>query len=242
MLSSSVFEFPKSRSVFADRQLSPYEIVDELPDVPALPETLLAMELQLRESSVDLSGISASVLSDLGATIQILRLAGREYGDSEDRPIRIEDCICDLGLDACIEAASSGTRVRGVRNRAMFELWTHSREIAQGCKFLAEEQPGHFNSCEAYLVGLLHGIGGLPGVLGWDRSDLAVGRSYAALEMAEIWAFPEFLKEFFRESCMPEARPRWARLLDTTHELAMDSWAVCPMSEIVAPTAAFVQG
>ena len=51
--------------------------VDDLPGVPALAATLLKMELELHESSTDLRGFSEAVLGDVGATIQILRLAGR---------------------------------------------------------------------------------------------------------------------------------------------------------------------
>ena len=55
---------------------------DPLPAVPVMPETLLLLDLVAQEPTVDLRGMSQLVLDDMGATLQILRLAGREYGNS----------------------------------------------------------------------------------------------------------------------------------------------------------------
>jgi len=74
------------------------------PAIPIMQETLLLLDLAVQESSVDLREISQLVLDDLGATLQILRLAGREYANSHDRPLRIEDCISALGVNACMQA------------------------------------------------------------------------------------------------------------------------------------------
>jgi len=238
VLNPSVFEFPTGRSIFAEGQPFQYEFADELPNVPALPETLLAMDLQLRSCPVDLCGVADAVLADLGATLQILRLAGREYGNADDRPTRIEDCICDLGLNACLEAAANGIVRRAPYSQAIVELWTHSREIAQYCRLLAELELGAFRPQEAYLAGLLHGIGALPEILGWDRCEFPSDPARAARRMAERWRFPAFLKDFFREACMPGNRSRWARLLDDAHQLTMDSWAHCPLGDAGLPAAA----
>ncbi len=62
------------------------DLVREFPDVPVLSETLLLMELKIRDRAVDLTEISHLVLSDLGAVLQIMRLAGREDGSAESRP------------------------------------------------------------------------------------------------------------------------------------------------------------
>ena len=58
-----------------------------------MPETLLLMDLGALEKPVDLEEITQVVLSDPGATIQVLRLAGRERALGEEREARIEDCI-----------------------------------------------------------------------------------------------------------------------------------------------------
>ena len=224
VLNTSVFEFPASRSALAF-QLGH---VDDLPGVPALPETLLAMEFQLQEFSIDLCAISGIVLGDLGATIQILRLAGREYGDAEGRPVRIEDCICDLGPKACLRAAAGGTMVNGIRQRAVLQMWEHSREIAHICKLIAEETPGFINPHQAYMAGLLHGIGELPAVLGWERSAAANYRPFSAVDLAERWSFPAFLKEFFHAVNKPGWNSQWSKLMSTAHRFATETSTHCP--------------
>jgi hypothetical protein len=229
VLNTSVFEFPADRSVFAFQ----LDLVDDLPGVPALPETLLAMEFQLQEFSVDLRAVSEIVLGDLGATIQVLRLAGREYGDSDGRPVRIEDCISDLGLKACLRAAAAGTMAWGVRQRAVVEMWEHSREIAHTCRLIAEETPGFINPHQAYMAGLLHGIGALPALLGWER-NAAYYRPFSAVELAERWAFPAFLKEFFHTVSKPGWNSQWSKLMSTAHRFA-ESSAYCPLVSAPAP-------
>jgi hypothetical protein len=224
---TGLVEFPAGNATTEDRQFS-YEIADDLPSVPVLPETLLSMELQLRENSVDLRNFSAAVLGDLGATIQILRLAGQEYG-AEGGPIRIEDCISDFGPSTCLEAAASGTLVRGVAQRADYEIWTHSREIAKSFRSLAEEMPGTINPDQAYIAGLLHAMGALPAVLGWRWHGIAGNRTLSALKLAEQWLFPGYLKDFFCEALIPGFNPHWTEVLSAAHRLANGSWARCPL-------------
>ena len=67
------------------------------PAIPIMQETLLLLDLAAQESSVDLREMSQLVLDDLGATLQILRLAGREYDNSHDRPLRN---ICKVAVPA----------------------------------------------------------------------------------------------------------------------------------------------
>jgi HDOD domain len=238
VLKTSVLEFPAGNVLSAPRCFQ-YEIADELPDVPALPETLLTMEFQLQENSVDLRGFTEVVLGDLGATIQILRMAGREYGSADDCPVRIEDCISDLGLTACVNAAARGTFARGPHQRADFEIWTHSREIAQYCRMLAEEMPASMHSesinpDQAYIAGLLHGIGALPDFLGWQSPDVTGNRMLSALKLAEQWCFPRYLKDFFCENLLPGYSPNWSQLLAAAHRLDKASWARCPLDRVTA--------
>lgn len=93
MPNASVFGIPASRNSLAQVPQFPLDALDDLPDVPALPETLLQMELRLHEFSIDLHELSQLVLSDLGATLQIMRLAARESSAPDAHPARIEDCI-----------------------------------------------------------------------------------------------------------------------------------------------------
>ena len=228
VLNASVYEFP-GRILVAEPQPFGLELTEELPDIPARPETLLAMEFQLRERSVDLAEISSCILDDLGATIQILRLAGAEYGNSEGRPVRIEDCIADLGLRACLRAAASRTPVTRALG-AFLDFQSHSREIARFSMRIAEGAPHLANPSEAYLAGFLHGIGALPDLLGWHRNDLPANSGLAAVRIAERWALPGFLQACLRELLASGKSGRWAAIVCTAHRLAKGPRACCPLA------------
>lgn len=211
------------------------EPADDLPDVPALPETLLQMELQLHEFSVDLHEISQLVLTDVGATLQILRLAARESEDAAGQPARIEDCISFLGLEACLRAAGRRTVLSEGRHRGVIELWAHGREIAQLCRKLAGASDGSTHPEAAYLIGLAHVVGVLPGILGWHWPENAAS-SWAdkGQRLAEVWSLPRCLQEFFAEVRTPDAKGGWIGIVQKAHSMARVSpW--CPMCEVVGP-------
>lgn len=229
MLTTRVFEFPSGQFLFAKQEPFRIGACDDLPAVPALPETLLAMELQLHNQAIDLRAVSEAVRADLGATIQILRLAGRERGDYGDASIRIEDCIAELGLEACLTAASSGTFAKGALDRPVLEMWAHAREIAQACWLLADEAQGIIHPYEAYLAGLLHSMGSLPRFLRWSKNGLGSDEQLNAMRMAERWRFPAALADFFTEVKIPGKNPQLSKIVADAHQLIGDNSAPCPM-------------
>lgn len=204
--------------------------VDDLPGVPVLAATLLKMELELHESSTDLRAFSEVVLGDMGATIQILRIVGREYGAASDRPARVEDCISALGPRACLNATASGPFIRGIRQRASVEMWAHARETAQYFKLLAAQSSSSIHPDQAYLAGLLHSLGALPAVLDWGGCGISGGPARVALEMAELWHLPRYVREFFSEVLMPGHSPEWSQFITIGHHPAKESWAECPLT------------
>jgi HD-like signal output (HDOD) protein len=233
VLTSCVIEIRTERSSFAERTFQP-ELVDDLPDVPVLPETLLLMDLKIHEFSVDLHEMSQLVLSDLGATLQILRLAAREYGDANDRPSRIEDCISALGLQACLKAAFRSTIGTHTRHRTVIETWVHSREVAQHAKSLAEETTGSIRPDHAWMAGLLHALPLLPGVLGWTYREPGVAAA-TGLRLAERWRLPHYIHEFFREMHFHGHESQWTSLVQTAHEMARRSPMDCPLYKTLTP-------
>ena len=212
-----VFPNPACLNQPAGIQPLQIEFAHHLPDVPVQPKTLLLIDLEIKESSVDLRVVSQLVLNDLGATVQILRLAAREYGNAEGCPTRIEDCISDLGLNACMEAVSVRAAARDFRHQALAETWAHSREIAQYSKLIAEDTP-EINPEEAYLVGLFHGIGWLPSVLGWDVSEAgATNSSLIGFKLAIKWSLPRFVLEYFRETQRASCQTLWTEIVQKAH-------------------------
>lgn len=202
----------------------------ELPGVPVLAETMLKLELKLQQSAIDLSAFSAAVLSDVGATVQVLRLAGRECGVGSDRPLRVEECICDIGPRRCMEFIAGSSVERGVRQHADAAFWAHSREAAHYFRLFAAQASTRIAPEQAWLAGLLHALGALPSVLGWGRYGLTADPARASLAMAEEWRLPRFLIDFFSEVAMPGHSPEWSSFISVAHHPAKESWLECHLA------------
>jgi hypothetical protein len=187
------------------------------------------MELEMRESVTDLRAFSEAVLADVGAAIQILRLAGQEFGAAADCPVRIEDCISELGPRACLGAVAKGSFV-GVHTPAGREFWVHAKDVAQYFKLFAGLGAPGITPDQAYLTGLLHALGALPAVLGWGHVGLEGDAARIALALAEQWRLPRFVVDFFGEVLLPGHCPAWAKFVTVAHHPAKESWLDCPLA------------
>jgi hypothetical protein len=226
--------FPFRRDQLTDRKSAGFESVQDFPDLPVLPETLLFLDLMLQEPCINLREMAQLVLSDLGATLQILRLAGREYGSEEGRPIRIEDCIADLGLQECLEVVARKTLPRDDSAHEIAELWAHAREIAHQARLIAEETVD-VNPNEAYLAGLLHVIGLLPPLLGWRKTGAEDGL-LVGLILSKRWCLPQCVSEFFREMQPTGYASRIPGIVHKAHQLVGRSTIPCPLDHNVRLT------
>ena len=228
----SVFGIAASRSSFTQVPQFSLEALDDLPDVPSLPETLLQMELRLHEFSIDLQELSQLVLSDMGATLQILRLAVRECG-TDGRLARIEDCISHLGPEACLRVAGRKTVLSEARHRGVIEVWAHAREVAQLCRKIVSTNESGMRPEDAYLAGLMHSLGVLPEILGWHWPQTgnwaAKGR-----KLAELWSLPLCVQQFFTELHTSDSGQDWTSVVRKAHQMARIS-PRCPMCAGLAP-------
>ena len=224
---------PGGNILLADSLPLEVELAQDLPAVPVLPETLLRLDLEVQESSVDLGAVSQVVLHDLGATVQIFRLAGREYG--QGRPSRIEDCISILGVSACMEAISVETIAHDSRYNAVTATWAHSQEIARCAKVVAEQIPDA-NPDEAYLVGLFHSIALLPPVLGWyGTQGKTIDLANTGFKIAKQWALPRFAIEYFNDTRQEQSASPWAEIVSKAHRFANKSSIPCPLEHRFRP-------
>lgn len=212
----------------------PADSLDDFPAIPVLWETLLLMELRSREFSVDLGEMSSLALCDVGATLQILRLAARE-SLAPEHSVRMEDCISGLGMQACLSVMGEQAVLTGIGHSEVPEIWAHAREVAQACRAVAAADDG-VHPEEAWLVGLLHGIGSLPRVLGWQGTDSGLSAAKrAAVLLAERWSLPPCVQEFCRAWDDDERDNRWIRVLRAAHPHAGRSPQSCPLASIAAP-------
>jgi len=193
------------------------EAADFLDDVPVMPATILGLEMLLYEPCIDLRKASELVLSDVGATIQTLRLIGRDYDLAAELPCRMGDCIASLDLDTWFGAMSARTFAFDGQQSAVTAFWKHGRLIAQYAQLVAESLDG-ISPENAYLVGLLHDVGAIPKTLGWPNGGS--GASDPGALSALEGSLPLFVLAAMRsvnDSC---ASSPWKFILTAAHELA----------------------
>jgi len=220
MSTQKVFEIRRTGHPLTTDQSQHLEFIRRLPDVPVLSETLFLIELGASDRPVELARISKLILSDLGATIQVLRLAGLEFAES-GYSSRIEDCIAALGLDACLDAMSKQTMVRAGRYAAAVAAWEHARIIAEISSQLAERMAMDTPPGEATLVGLCHEIGKLPELLGWDwMLPPACEVDFTGNRIAAAWSLPTCVKDYFADRVQAAKHSQWTPIVDRAHEIA----------------------
>lgn len=220
MSNQNVYEFRSCGTSSANRPIPQFDVLREFPDVPVLSGTLLSMELVIGQRAVDLAQVSQLVLSDLGATLQILREAGSEAAMSGGSLKRVEDCISWLGLEGCLEVMAESPISRSAHFAPVFSAWDRAREIAVISRFVAENLALDVAPEDAYLVGLLHDIGNLPQLLKWDSKRQFGGNSdLAGLRIAEAWRLPHCIVDYFQDRVTGKLQAQWTSIVDRALEL-----------------------
>jgi hypothetical protein len=203
-------EFPK-------RNKLAHEDAAYLDDVPVMSATVLGLEILLSEPCIDLQKASELVLSDIGATIQTLRLIGRDYDFATELPYRMGDCIASLDLGTWFCAMSARTFAFEGQRSAATAFWKHGRLIAQYAQLVAESLD-RFSAEDAYLVGLLHEVGAIPKVLGWPSG---VSGASDPVALSALWgSLPLFVLDAIRSVNDRCVSSTWAFILNAAHELA----------------------
>jgi HD-like signal output (HDOD) protein len=190
---------------------------DALPDIPTMSTTRLQLDLLLQESPIDLAAVSAVVLSDVGATLQILRLVGEEFTSQESRPTRMEDCLASLSLDRCYQAVAACSLSQ---DDLMLVEWQRLRRVAECAKNLAEWTRG-VSPAEAYLVGLLSEVGRLPELLGWGQPTRTTSEQVeVGVMLVEHWNLPWFVTHAIRGQHEASFSCPWSGFLTMARRLA----------------------
>ena len=174
--------------------------------------TVLGLELLLQEPSIDLRMASELVLSDVGATLQVLQLVGDEYSASGERLYRMDECLASLDVDAWFGKVSARTFVNDPDHMKTVVMWKHCRLIAQYSQLVAESLKV-VSPEQAYLVGLLHEIEAISDSLGWNRA-------FGVIEPSVMEGIvPPFVHAAL--SSIAEGVPSiWNFILSAAHDLA----------------------
>lgn len=178
--------------------------------VPAMPDSLLLLQVLLSGPVVNVQTAAEAIRSDVGLTIRFLQFVGSQDDSAE---VSISKQLVLAGVSR-LRALTATTEIiaRHPKGRAGLKVcerfWAHARLTALMAEELAQKK-GAVDSEQAYLAGLLFRIGELPEVLGWEDHDLLTGcdsdRGHA---LAVRWNLPLLLREVIRadeETCSPEA-------------------------------------
>lgn len=202
-----------SLETYGEKVLFPKQ-AEFLDEVPVMPAIVFGLDMLLQEPNIDLQRVSELVLSDVGATIHTLRMVRREYESAAERPSRMCECIAGLDAGLWFKALSTRISVGGREHPAMIEIWEHCRSVAQCARFVAESMDS-ISPDDAYLVGLLHGVGAIPAALDWSEEQL--GSAMSALQ--EI--LPPVVLAAIRSACDPSSSSVWQFVLTAAHRLSV---------------------
>ncbi len=161
--------------------------------MPALPGTVVQLDLLLNSRTWDLDEVTNLVRSDLGLTIEVLRRC-RFQAEEPDAPWRISDCVVQLGSslrDIAVPLVFSPQAPSTAVQRTE-TCWRMSRIIASAAEAVSRSMSDlDVDPEEAYLAGLTHALGELPEVLDsvgyYDRELLPE----SAAELARLWNLPD---------------------------------------------------
>ena len=167
--------------------------------VPAMGDAAVLLQVLLSNSAVNLNSITEVIRSDVGLTIELLRLISSDTNDPADS-ISLSDAVVHAGIGGLRFLASHVELVSALLPHSSLrkceQFWSHARLTA----LMAEEQ-AYKVGCdaeEAYIAGMLFRIGEIPALLGWNWSFTSVGPREIAGVLARMWNLP----------------PRFAEILD----------------------------
>ena len=198
-----------------------------VPSLPVLVSTALTLELLTAACPIDLGKVTAALLRDPFATLELFRRAGEECEETFERA---EDCLVSLpvaawpGTSGRSDAEDPNWHVAG-RLAAFAE---HARQVAERCRSLARS--GEFGDAEtldtekAYLVGLLHEAGELAALLGEGTggsagSSLLPFARRGARSLPSAWCVPLFVREVIEQA---ETQQPWAALIEAAHRSLLE--------------------
>lgn len=189
---------------------------DPFPSLPIMAGTRLQLDLLLNDSVIDLKGVAAVILSDAGATLQVLRLIGEEFPNEDDRPKRLEDCIVSLSLARCYQTVCAAPTPN---NGPHVAEWQRCRRIAECARDLAADLDS-ISPDEAYLAGLLSRLGNVPHLLGWKDDDSLSSESKAlGVMLAYHWNLPHYVLVAIQEQHKSDNSSKWRDILLQARQL-----------------------
>jgi len=209
-----VQEFDQSQLLRATQAVFPASSqVFEIACPAVKPEVLLFFEMLLSAQVIDLRTITQVIRTDVGLTVQLLRLAAEESKGGASAVVDIEDLVVLLGIDRLKSVLDRVTVLSGhPRGEAGLNTYGRFCMHARLTALIAEElaaETATVRQEDAYLAGLLRHVGAIPFVLGWKIPEVeGIDTGEVGDYLARNWRLPAVLVDIIRgnrELCAPSA-------------------------------------
>lgn len=166
--------------------------------LPAMADSVLLLQVLLSGPAVNLRSVAEVIRSDVGLTIQLLRLAALEQDERHPIEVSITRSVVHAGIDKLltlvtdIELLTSHPKGRTAL-RECEQFWAHAKLTALMAEELAYKTM-YDDPEEAYIAGLLFHIGELPSILGWEGQYVDAEPREIARLLAQEWRLPPVLE------------------------------------------------
>jgi HD-like signal output (HDOD) protein len=167
---------------------------------------------------VDLDQVAAFLRQDPGAVARVFHYAADQYAASEVHLTRLEDCVSNIGIQACLNILADSVVLPSSQWTVLCRICEHSVEIAERCMRIAAETQPFISEEDAYQVGLFHELDELLGILTWESKLLTANDpDDIALSVAGDWGLPEAVSQYFRERKSTYVPPMWTMIVEKAH-------------------------
>ncbi len=185
-----------------------------------LAGTRLCVGLTLARDPLDLNGLTKIVSQDPVAVLTLFRLIGEGDYFRWDAPRRLEECVASLGREEFQAAFMRQARNSTSEQGAYMAFTQEALQVASVCRRLAQVLGMEEES--AFLLGLLHKIGGLPVALGRVPAGPVHPESpgKVAERIACLYHVPLPLSEALIEIHGGHPRSIWVALVRAAHDFA----------------------
>jgi len=218
------------------------DIINSVPDLPALPSAVLAVMRETTSASATSSSVANQILTDQGLSARVLRLSNSAYYGLTREVGKVQDAVTILGFrtvrSLVMVAGTYPLLKRRLEGYAMEgeDLWHHSAAVAVAASVLAR-QTERFNADEAFCHGLLHDIGkvalaetlngSLPKLMKMvergspfdeaERQVLGFDHGEVGAHLATRWNLPKPFVDAARWHHRPDENPTPSLTVDAVH-------------------------
>jgi HD-like signal output (HDOD) protein len=163
-------------------------------DLPSFPDVAIRVRKALADERTTVEQIVRIVGSEPALAARLLKMANSAALNRAGKPVtELRTAIARMGYNMVRSAAISfamaqiraGAQLRGLE-KPLEELWRHSTYVAAFCYVLAKNHTKR-NADEAFLCGLLHGIGRLYILVRADRNAALFADAEALDQVMRDW-------------------------------------------------------